>query len=294
MFEGKEFDLADAFLSIYLVQLEISLKDSKELTEIKFQSEEANTDEFVKKFFQTYMQKYRTIDIDKYKSVVFDFFKPKQVFDIKDISQVKIIEVYIPEELPSEIVEKIVEEKESVYTNPDLMVVLSDGESKYYKSIELKSTKNNLIPGSSVQQVAPFEWVIFLKRNKSSTEIATGLYIESLASKLPFPDRSPRPIIGFNNLTDYNRDYRKIESGALVMSTDEEDLNDKLILINDWREFLADEWIEVITQTNTKTNEKWFNFVIRRFALKLLKYFASLDDSKRNQIIANLEKNTKT
>mgnify|MGYP003330257066 CR=1 FL=1 len=43
---------------------------------------------------------------------------------------------------------------------------------KVYEKIELKSTKDNAIPGSSVQQINPDEWVIFVKHTRFS--IITG------------------------------------------------------------------------------------------------------------------------
>jgi len=72
----------------------------------------------------------------------------------------EIKKVYLPNELGKELKKQISASKSSVYTSPDLYLEIHDGQDVYYQSLELKSTKNNKIPGSSVQQVSPFEWVI--------------------------------------------------------------------------------------------------------------------------------------
>lgn len=58
---SKEIELK-AFLSVYFLELEIFMNlHIDELKEIKFQSEEANTDEFIKKYFKDLILKRTNI-----------------------------------------------------------------------------------------------------------------------------------------------------------------------------------------------------------------------------------------
>ena len=50
-----------------------------------------------------------------------------------------------------------------------------------------------------MQQINPYEWVIFIKQGKP-IEITTGFYLNSITEKVQFPDRSPRPQVSFNTL----------------------------------------------------------------------------------------------
>ncbi len=50
-----ELNQIDAFLQVYFYKLEIDLNHSKnDIVNIKFQSEEANTDEHIKRYLQPY------------------------------------------------------------------------------------------------------------------------------------------------------------------------------------------------------------------------------------------------
>ena len=206
------------FLAVYFYLLENELNSSKnELSEVKFQSEEANTDEHLKKYFKKYILEHNDISKTELKSILIKNDTKSNTIDIGKLVNYKIINVFLPEELSKEQKAEITRLKESVYTNPDLFLEISDGENTYFESLELKSTKNIKIPGSSVQQVLPFEWVIFVKRNEDSVTISTGYYINSITEKLPFPDRSPRPQIGFKTLTEWNIANRIIQENTLVI-----------------------------------------------------------------------------
>ena len=85
--------------------------------------------------------------------------------NIEDLKRYKISNVFLPEHLNTEQKKEISTLKKSVYTSPDLYLEITDGINIYFESVELKSTKDNNIPGSSVQQISPFEWVIFIKRD---------------------------------------------------------------------------------------------------------------------------------
>lgn len=196
----------------------------------------------------------------------------------------------MPEQLSIEQKKSITESKKSVYTSPDLYLEITDGANIYFESVELKSTKDNNIPGSSVQQVSPFEWVIFVKRNNEKVLVTTGFYINSITEKLPFPDRSPRPQIGFKTLLDWNKKYRKVEDEVLTIENSTEINNYKIKLLTDWQDFLATEWLEIIKSEESRNSEKWFNNAIRKFALKFLDYTDTLTDTEKEKLKSNLTK----
>ena len=178
----------------------------------------------------------------------------------------------------------IAEKKKSVYTSPDLYLEISCGKNIYHETLELKSTLNNKIPGSSVQQIAPFEWVIFIKRNSKSVDISTGYYINSITNKLPFPDRSPRPQIGFKTLSDWNSKNRTIDNNTLTIKSNSKINKKKITLLSDWQDFLANEWLEIIKTDKTKANEKWFNNALRKFATKFLEYTETLTETEKENL----------
>lgn len=183
---------------------------------------------------------------------------------------------------------KLLKEKNSVYTNPDLYLKITDGSNFFFESVELKSTKNNKIPGSSIQQVSPFEWVIFIKRAKE-IQVTTGFYINSITEKLPFPDRSPRPQIGFKTLVDWNKKHRKVHNTILEINNVTEITNAKIELLDDWQDFLASEWLEIILKNERKKTEKWFNNAIRKFTVKLLEHYDKIDSKERVKMLNNLK-----
>ena len=120
---------------------------------------------------------------------------------MQDIKKIQVNRVLLPEDISDELKEIIKASKSSVYTNPDLYLELKLGDEISYESIELKSTKNDSIPGSSIQQIVPEEWVIFIKHSGKSISISTGQYIHAINSKMQFPDRSPRPQVSFKAMS---------------------------------------------------------------------------------------------
>lgn len=207
------------------------------------------------------------------------------------MQEFKIIEVILPNELSIEQKQQSAKEKDGIYTNPDILIKIENGENIYFQTIELKSTKVNAISGSSIQQVKPYEWVIFIKRNQK-IEITTGFYINSITEKLPFPDRSPRPQVAFNTLSKWNQTNRIIENENLIYNIDKESEATKIKLLNSWQDFLTDEWLDVIKSENVNKNEKWFNNAIRLFAMKFLDYTETLDEKELNDLYERLKKLT--
>ena len=279
----------NAFLFIYFLELEIFVNsNTEELKVIKFQSEEANTDEFIKKHFKDLIINRNDISNTAIKEVSFSSSTGHHEIEVKNLFKFKITAVYIPEELSVEQKSKIAKSKKSVYTNPDLLLKIEDGENIYFESLELKSTKNNNIPGSSVQQISPLEWVIFVKRGEKKIEVSTGYYINSITEKLPFPDRSPRPQVGFNTLLEWNEKNRVLQDGILTIIDNPEITLQKIKLLQDWQDFLATEWLTIIKSEEAKNNEKWFNNTLRIFAIKFLEYTNDLSADDRIRLLVKL------
>ena len=284
-------NLLNSFLIVYFYKIENELNNTKNgLETIKFQSEEANTDEFLKKYFQDFLSKHNDVKDVKLKKLAVKIDSEEHIIDIEKLKSYRISNVLLPEHLNAEQKKEITASKKSVYTSPDLYLEITDGISIYFESVELKSTKDNNIPGSSVQQVSPFEWVIFVKRDNEKVLVTTGFYINSITEKLPFPDRSPRPQIGFKTLLDWNKKYRKVENEVLTIENITEINNDKIKLLTDWQDYLASEWLEIIKSEQGRNNEKWFNNAIRKFALKFLEYSENLTEIERENLKTNLTK----
>ena len=208
--------------------------------------------------------------------------------EISNLQNFEIANVYLPEELTAPQKKEIAEKKTSVYTKPDLFLEIIDGENTYFETLELKSTLKDKIPGSSVQQISPFEWVIFVKRNKDNVEVSTGFYINSITSKLPFPDRSPRPQIGFKTLVKWNNKNRTIESNILTIESSSEINDEKIKLLTDWQDYLASEWLNIVKADESKPNEEWFNNAIRKFAIKFLEYSEELNNNEKKELVKKL------
>lgn len=159
--------------------------------------------------------------------------------------------------------------------------VITDGTSFFYETIELKSTKQDSIPGSSVQQIIPNEWVIFIKHTPNSIDVVTGKYINSVNSKMQFPDRSPRPQVSFKELKNWNKTHRALTENTLSYLIDEES-NEKFELISDWQKVLSDRWIEMLFESNkVKRNEPWFNNNMRKFIISFLSKYESLSSDEQ-------------
>ncbi len=282
-------NLLNSFLIVYFYKIENELNTTKNgLETIKFQSEEANTDEHLKKYFQEFLLKHNDLSDVKLKKLSVKIDSEEHTIDIKNLKSYKIINVLLSEQLSAVQKKSITESKKSVYTRPDLYLEITDGTNNYFESVELKSTKDNNIPGSSVQQVSPFEWVIFVKRDNEKVLVTTGFYINSITEKLPFPDRSPRPQIAFKTLFDWNKKFRKVDNEVLTIENITEINNDKIKLLTDWQDFLATEWLEIIKSEESRNSEKWFNNAIRKFALKFLDYTDTLTDSEKEKLKSNL------
>lgn len=276
------------FLAAYFFQLETLLNQEKDaLRKIKFQSEEANTDEYFKAFVAKIIVKNNSIS----KLGIENIRINNESYKIKELQNFKIVKAILPHELSIKQKQLLAKTKDGIYTNPDILIKIEDGQNVYFQTIELKSTKGNSIPGSSIQQVKPYEWVIFIKRNQQ-VEITTGFYINSITEKLPFPDRSPRPQVAFNTLSKWNKNNRIIDNQNLIYNIDRESEITKIRLLNNWQDFLTDEWLNIIKLETINKNEKWFNNALRLFAMKFLDYTETLDEKSVSELYEKLKKIT--
>jgi hypothetical protein len=284
-------NLLNSFLIVYFYKIEIELNSSENgLEKIKFQSEESNTDEFLKKYFKEFFMLHNDLSEVKLKQLLIKIDTEEYTIKISDLKSYKVVNVVLPDDLSSDQKKRIAFAKKVVYTNPDLYLEITDGKNSYFESIELKSTKDNNIPGSSVQQVSPFEWVIFVKRNDAKVEVTTGYYINSITEKLPFPDRSPRPQVGFKTLLDWNKKHRTVENDTLTIESTTEIIKDKIKLLTDWQDYLATEWMEIIRMDDSRNGEKWFNNALRKFAIKFLEYTEQMPESEKKNLRGKLLK----
>ncbi len=280
-----------AFLTVYFYEVEELLnKHQDQLTAIKYQSEESNTDEFIKQFLKEILLENHSILQTKLKSISFENSSYNKPIFVKQFNEFRITDVLLPSNLSKQQKDTIAKSKKSVYTNPDLLLEIEGYNEIYYESIEIKSTKNNTIPGSSIQQINPYEWVIFLKRSTKSVSVSTGKYVHSITDKLPFPDRSPRPIIGFKTLSDWNKKHRHIDDNCLIINEDKAKEKQKLKLLADWQDFLAEEWMAIILAKKKTTSEKWFNNALRKFAIKLLNHSKNQSETELESLISDLKR----
>jgi hypothetical protein len=271
------------FMKIYMYELEKFLYTKKdELQKISFQSDEANTDrplkEFLKQMIETtffMIPENTTISSLECEGV--------EGTDIDLLKTIRINRVLLPEDITNDIHEIIKESKHAVYTNPDMCLEITYDNHIYYETIELKSTKKDAIPGSSVQQILPNEWVIFIKHFKDEIDVTTGQYIHAINSKMQFPDRSPRPQVSFKEIRNWNQINRVLSYSSLIYKKDDE-VQEKYNLLNDWQSVLAKRWVNILFDdtTSTGTNEPWFNNNLRKFILAFLEKYEALTDDEKN------------
>lgn len=271
----------NGFMYVYMYNLELFLLSKQEtLSTVSFQSDEANTDRPLKEYLKGLIENEFN-KIPSNSSVTSLNIENKYNSSLSDFENLFIKNVLLPEEITPEIKNTIKDLKSAVYTNPDMCFVISDGRSVFYETVELKSTKKDSIPGSSIQQILPDEWVIFIQHTPTSIDVITGKYINSINSKMQFPDRSPRPQVSFKELKNWNKEYRLTANNTLSYSVDENS-NEKLELISDWQKVLSDRWIEILFKSDTvKKNEPWFNNNLRKFIISFLSKYEALSSDKQ-------------
>lgn len=281
--EHKIYQAIHCFLAVYLRGLEQNTELLKTLASIDYQQDEANTDKPAKIVIRDFMNAHPQLGAMDFSEVTIVQDTENYRISLTDLQQVRIEKAYIPEELSQDIKHAIKQAKNGAnYTNPDIYVDLIYQGNKYSISIEVKSTKDNKIPGSSVQQIDPFEWVIFIKRKNATIELTTGMYLNSITNRLPFPDRSPRPEVAFNTLKQWNDSNIHQQDNQLILQYDPLDIEQKSQILLDWKQKLVTDWLEIV-QKQPLSSRKWFDDTLILFAKQLLDYY---DDLEPNQKMA--------
>lgn len=276
-------------MQLYMYELEKYLNTKKkDLKEVSFQLDEANTDRPLKEYLKNLIEtEFSQIPSDsKINNVIFN---REEGVDVEELKKIKILTVLLPEEISEEIKTIISVTKDAVFTNPDMCLELLVDGKKFYETIELKSTKSDSIPGSSIQQVLPEEWVIFIKHSNAKVDIVTGQYIHAINSKMQFPDRSPRPQVSFKEMQNWNNYNRVLEYARLFYEKDDSDAV-KYDLINDWQGVLSKRWIDMLFySTKTKNNEPWFNNNMRKFIIEFLEKYEQLSNNEKKELINRIK-----
>ena len=288
-------EVVNIFMYIYMYELEkFLIKNKSKIKNVSFQSDEANTDRQLKEFLKEIIENNFNKIPNNSRIDVVDI-ENKGSFNNDIIKKIYIDEVLLPEEITLDIKEILQKDKNSVYTNPDLCFKIISNNKIFYKTIELKSTKNNSIPGSSIQQINPAEWVIFIKHTNSDIEITTGQYINAINSKMEFPDRSPRPQVSFKELQNWNNSNRVLNDTILTYHSDSKKQLVKSKLINDWQKVLVDKWIDVLFDfsKSNRSNEPWFNNTLRKFVIEFTNKYDKLSKQEQDIYKDNIRKKIK-
>ena len=277
------------FMRLYMYELEIWLNEHKqELLSISFQSDEANTDRPLKEFLKSTIEQHcnclsRLKDID---SVTID----SESYPVSSSITDTVINSVILPPISDELKNILKKRKNAVFTEPDMcLVILQDGKPEYV-TVELKSTKNDSIPGSSVQQITPDEWVIFIKHTSKTVEVTTGQYFYAINSKMQFPDRSPRPQVSFDELRNWNSRCRKVEEKSVAYRSIGDE-SEKYGLLTDWQGVLAKRWTDIVFDTNSHSSEPWFNNNLRKFILQFLEQYDAMSNKEKEEYRASLKRN---
>lgn len=273
------------YITAFMLELEHCLNNNKEqFSKIIYRYDEANTDKQAKQLIKNLiLSNLRTIsDINVVTIGNKNCFIDKKLFAIES--------VMTPNEYTQTERQYIRDTKTAVYSNPDLILHIDYNGKKIIEPLELKSTEKNDIPGSSIQQITPNEWVIFIKHNYKDTKIIVGKYKNTISGIMRFPDRSPRPQVSFCELEKWNEKHRKVVGRNVILSCDNNDI-DKELLLRDWQDFLANRWVDVLKLNRKNNGEAWFNNTIRKFAVNLLKYYDTLTDEEKENLKRFIEGN---
>jgi hypothetical protein len=152
----------------------------------------------------------------------------------------------------------------------DLIIETKDeNDNTIFEEIEIKKTNNNIIPGSSIQQIDPYKTVVFFQYKKDDINVEVGYYTQCLTDNYNSHDRSPRPKISFNNLKNSNDEGFKVDEN--------EDIEFKRSLFSKdfWIPKLVDMWIK--QYKNDKYQRGWFIKALNLFADEIIK-----DHNKNN------------
>lgn len=279
----KKFSIFEAFMLLYLKALEKNDTLLSDLGKVNFHLDEANSDKEAKAIIKKFMLENPILLNSPNLKIIQQ--SGGVDFKLSTIKSIQVKQVYLPDELTEQLKDFIKSTKSnSVYTNPDILVELYNGQETKFFSVELKSTKKNEIPGSSVQQINPYEWVIFIKQG-NPIEIATGLYLNSITEKMQFPDRSPRPQVAFNTLKNWNKENFILDNNSLIFKVTQSEWDNKNKLIDNWKLVLVEQWLKIILDKNLVLTSRspWFNEALIMYADKLLSYYETLSETDKKK-----------
>lgn len=292
MWDDSRNNIFNAFLALYLKSLEANQELVNELSSIVYHLDEANSDQEAKRVVKRHMMKYPKLPNDYSMNLKVENAGSKEQFSFNELSCVNIEEVYTPEDITRELRESIKKSKPgSVYTHPDLYLKLEYKGRKSFFEIELKSTKVNSIPGSSVQQINPYGWVIFIKQGKT-VKLTTGLYINSITEKMQFPDRSPRPQVAFNTLRQWNDNNFKFKEDGYTLVFNRDEIAAKQQVITNWKQVLVSRWLGIIFAKDftISSGSPWFTEAITLFAMQLLDNYEKMTDIEKNVFRSRIQR----
>ncbi len=271
----------ELFMKIYMYELEIYLNTHKtEILKISFQSDEANTDRPLKEYLKYVIENKCNRILSDISEVIIGQNKTYNITE--EVRKIHIEQVLLPDEISDDLKTLLSKRKKAVYTNPDICLRINNNGNINYETVELKSTKNDAIPGSSVQQVSPDEWVIFIKHTNNSVNITTGMYFHAINTKMQFPDRSPRPQVSFSELENWNNKHRICHINKLHYQSSTEDTV-KRELLCDWQGVLAKRWTNILLTFDKSKNEPWFNNNLRKFILEFLTVYDEFNDVQKEE-----------
>ena len=275
----------EQFMYVYMHLLENYLNGiPTKFKDIDFESDEANTDKPLKEFLKKEIEKnfFKIPNNSGLKQLIIPDGATKLTIDIDTLYEISIKKVLLQDEITTEIKSIISCDKVSTYTKPDMCFEIQMGDEVLYKTIELKATKGDGIPGSSIQQIKPDEWFIFLKRCCDPIKVTTGRYIQAINKKMQFPDRSPRPTVSFETASNWNEANRIITNKSVLEYKDDADNSIKLELLTDWQKVLADRWVDMLFCSNKlRNNDPWFHNTMRKFILQFLEKYEPMSKCRK-------------
>lgn len=292
MWANSNKNLFNAFLQLYLNVLASDQKLVTALSSVTYHLDEANSDKEAKKVIQSYMLGNPTLPNHPTMNLRVRAGSDIVHFDNFQLSQVRVANVFLPEQLTDSMKSTIkASKKNTVYTSPDLYIELTFNSYSYFTEIELKSTKTNRIPGSSVQQIDPYGWVVFIKQNSNrQVQITTGLYVNSITETMQFPDRSPRPQVAFDTLRTWNTDNLVFANNGYTLFYNESEIAAKELQISDWKQSLVSEWIATIFDKNLslKPRTPWFTEALTMFSDQLIENYECYSEFEKQEFRRNI------
>lgn len=165
----------------------------------------------------------------------------------------------------------------------DLVLVYQEDGIFIDNELEIKKTNSNKIPGSSINQIKPEKALLFFRYKKDEVELQVGYYYQSIDERIPFPDRSPRPIISYDAMKHTNKLLSENEVSLKQLKN-----RTKNIFADNWIDQLVSNWMDDVK--SVKLKRSWFFSAIRQFCLKSIIEYEKLSDKEKKEFKKNLKK----